>query len=178
MRYSRLRRGRVSPPRASLSQMSAVVDLTQPHDVCIRCGRPTPLGVALCERDNPAHIKGPSPTQVHGTILFGVIGGFIALLLLLRAASAGVGPFPSALNAVATRTDGGLDVVVVVTNNGTRPSGASCRVSAAGMADFRDYVFFTDQIPAGATRSFTATVPPLPSGQALPSTLTLAVRCN
>jgi hypothetical protein len=156
----------------------AAVDLTQPHDSCIRCGRPTPLGVALCERDNPAHIKGPSPTQVHGTILFGVIGGFVALLLLLRVASAGVGPFPSALNAVATRSDGGLSVVVAVTNNGTRPAGASCRVVAAGVPEFRDYVFFTDQIPAGSTRSFTATVPPLPSGQALPATLTLAVRCN
>jgi hypothetical protein len=158
--------------------MSYAVDLTQPHDSCIRCGRPTPLGVALCERDNPARIKGPSPTQVHGTILFGVLGGFALLLVLLRLASSGVGPFPSALNAVATRADGGLDVVVAVTNNGTRPAGASCRVVATGMPEFRDYVFFTDQIPAGTTTSFTATVPPLPSGAALPATLSLAVRCN
>lgn len=158
--------------------MSYAVDLTQPHDKCIRCGRPTPLGVALCERDNPGHIKGPSATQVHGTILFGVLGGFALLLILLRLASNGIGPFPSALNAVATRTDGGLDVVVAVTNNGSRPAGASCRVVAAGMPEFRDYVFFTDQIPAGTTSTFTATVPPLPSGAALPATLTLAVRCN
>lgn len=156
----------------------AAVDLTQPHDNCIRCGRPTPLGVALCERDNPAHIKGPSATQVHGTILFGVLGGFALLLVLLRLTTAGVGPFPSALNAVATRADGGLDVAVTVTNNGTRAAGASCRVSAVGEIDFRDYVFFTDQIAAGTTQSFTATVPPLPSGQALPAALTLAVRCN
>jgi hypothetical protein len=46
------------------------------------------------------------------------------------------------------------------------------------MPEFRDYVFFTDQIPAGTTSSFTATVPPLLSGAALPATLTLAVRCN
>lgn len=158
--------------------MTALVDLTQPHDSCIRCGRPTLLGVALCERDNPAHIKGPSSTQVHGTILFGVIGGFVALFLLLRLASAGVGPFPSALNAVATRADGGLDVVVTVTNNGSRASGASCRVRAAGVAGFREYVFFTDQIPAGTSRSFTETVPPLPSGQALPASPTLVVSCT
>lgn len=157
---------------------STAVDLTQPHDACIRCGRPTPLGVALCERDNPARIKGPSPTQVHGTILFGVIGGFVALFLVLRLASAGVGPFPSALNAVATRADGGLDVVVTVTNSGSRAAGASCRVAAAGMPEFREYVFFTEQISAGTTRSFTQTVPPLPSGRALPATLTLAVRCT
>lgn len=158
--------------------MTAAVDLTQPHDSCIRCGRPTPLGVALCERDNPAHIKGPSPTQVHGTILLGVIGGFVALLLLLRLASLGVGPFPSTLSGVATRPDGGLDVAVAVTNNGTRASGASCRITAAGVPDFHDYVFFTDQIPAGTTRSFTQTVPPLPAGQALPAGTALVVRCN
>src|SRR4026209_1203621 len=88
--------------------MTYAVDLTQPHDSCIRCGRPTPLGVALCERDNPGHTKGPSATQVHGTILFGVLGGFALLLVLLRLASSGLGPFPSALNAVATRADAGF----------------------------------------------------------------------
>lgn len=158
--------------------MSATVDLTQPHDVCIRCGRPTPLGVALCDADNPAHIKGPSPTQVHGTILLGVIGGFVLLLLLLRLTTAGVGPFPASLTGVATRPDGGLTVVVEVTNNGTRPSGASCRVTAAGVPDFNDYVFFTDQIPAGETRSISQIVPPLPGGQALPAGTALVVRCN
>jgi len=158
--------------------MTAAVDLTQPHDGCIRCGRPTPLGVALCESDNPAHIKGPSPTQVHGTILLGVIGGFVALLLLLRLASTGVGPFPSTLSGVATRADGGLTVVVAVTNNGTRPSGASCRLTATGVPDFHDYVFFTEQIPAGETRSFSQTVPPLPSGQVLLAGTALGVRCN
>ena len=89
-----------------------------------------------------------------------------------------MGPFPSALNAVATRSDGGLDVVVSVTNNGTRASGASCRVTAAGMPDFRDYVFFTPSDPRGRRPSFTQAVPPLPTGQALPATVTLAVRCN
>ncbi|MEP7360233.1 MAG: hypothetical protein ABI744_01510 [Chloroflexota bacterium] len=159
--------------------MSVVVDLTQPHDACIRCGRPTPLGVAMCERDNPGHIKGPSATQVHGTILFGVLGGFALLLILLRLAANGIGPFPSALNGVATRTDGGLQVSVAVTNSGTRASGTSCRIMAAGVPDFRDYVFFTPLIPAGTTQSFTQTVPPIPGGgQPLPASVTLTVRCN
>ena len=156
---------------------AAPMDLTQLHDTCIRCGRPTPLGVALCEQDNPGAIKGPSATQVHGTILIGVIGGFVALLLLLRLATAGVGPFTSSLAGVATRADGGLDVVVQVSNGGTRAAGASCRISAGGAPDFRDYVFFTDQIPAGSTLQFAHTVPPLPNGQALSAT-SLVVRCN
>jgi hypothetical protein len=158
--------------------MFAAVDLTQPHDKCIRCGRPTPLGVALCERDNPGHIKGPSATQVHGTIVFGVIAGFVVLLVLLRLATSGIGPFPSALNAVATLPDGGLNVSVAVTNSGSRASGASCRIMAAGVPDFRDYVFFTPLIPAGTTQSFTQQVPPIPGGAALPSSTTLTIRCN
>jgi hypothetical protein len=156
---------------------AAPIDLSGPHDTCIRCGRPTPLGVALCERDNPGAIKGPSATQVHGTILIGVIGGFVLLLLLLRLATVGIGPFGATLTGVATRADGGLNVAVAVTNSGTRPSGASCRISAGGAPDFRDYVFFTDTIPAGETRTFEQTLPPLPNGQALPTT-SLAVRCN
>src|SRR4030042_1207811 len=90
---------------------AGAVDLSQPHDTCIRCGRPTPAGVALCERDNPGAIKGPSPTQAHGTILIGVIGGFVLLLLLLRLTTAGVGPFGSTLAGVATRPAGALGVV-------------------------------------------------------------------
>src|SRR5688500_20158803 len=101
------------------------VPMAGAHDTCIRCGRDTPLGVALCERDNPAHIKGPSATQVHGTILFGVLGGFALLLILLRLASSGVGPFPSALSAVAARAGGGLGGVGSRTHHGPAPAGAS-----------------------------------------------------
>ena len=105
-----------------------VVDLTQPHDACLKCGRTTPLGVSLCDNDNPGHIKSPSTTQVHATILIGVIVGIGLLLLLFRFGSAGIGPFPSTLSATSTRADGGLDVAVTVTNSGTRPAGASCQI--------------------------------------------------
>ncbi len=155
----------------------AQLALSDPHDTCIKCGRPTPLGVSLCDQDNPGHIKSPSSTQVHGTIVVGVLAGFVLLAVLLRLGSAGVGPFDSSLAGIATRADGGLDVVVQVTNTGSRASGASCRISAGGAPDFRDYVFFSDPIPAGETRSFTRTVPPIPGGAPL-STRQLAVRCN
>lgn len=153
------------------------VPLDQPHDTCFRCGRPTPLGVSLCERDNPARIKSPSSTQVHGTIVIGVLAGFVLLAILLRLASFGAGPFESSLTGVATRADGGLDVVVSIANGGTRPSGASCRIFAGGAPNFRDYVFFTELIPAGETRQFSRVVPPVPNGQPL-ETRSIAVRCN
>lgn len=153
------------------------VRLDQPHDTCFRCGRPTPLGVSLCDRDNPAHIKSPSSTQVHGTVLVGVIGGFVTLAVAFRLVTAGVGPFPSTLAGVATRADGGLDVVIQVTNGGTRASGASCRVSPGGAPDYHDYVFFTDPIPPGESREFARSLPPAADGKAL-NGAAVAVRCN
>ena len=153
------------------------VRLDQPHDTCFRCGRPTPPGVSLCDRDNPAHIKSPSSTQVHGTVLVGVLGGFIALAILLRLVSAGVGPFTSVVSGVATRADGGLDVVVSVSNGGTRSSGASCRVSPGGAPDYRDFVFFTEPIGPGETRQFTRFLSPAAGGAAL-SASAVVIRCN
>lgn len=153
------------------------VRLDQPHDTCFRCGRPTPLGVSLCERDNPGRVKGPSSTQVHGTVLVGLIAGFIALALFLRVVSAGAGPFTSTVSGVATRSDGGLDVVMDVTNGGTRSSGASCRIAVGGAPDFRDFVFFTEPIGPGELRQVTRTVAPAADGLPLSGTA-LVVRCN
>lgn len=161
---------------ASASAGSSV-RLDQPHDTCLRCGRPTPVGVSLCERDNPGRIKSPSATQVHGTILIGVIAGFVGLLLLLRLASAGAGPFTSTLSGVAPRADGGFDVVVQVSNTGSRTSGASCRVSLGGAPDYRDYTFFTEPIPAGETRRFARSLAPI-SGPRPVNASAIVVRCN
>jgi hypothetical protein len=155
---------------------AAPVRLDQPHDNCFRCGRPTPLGVSLCDRDNPAKIKSPSSTQVHGTILVGVIGGFIGLMLLLKLISSGAGPFTSSLSGIAPRADGGLDLVVSVANTGTRSSGASCRLSPGGAPDYRDHVFFTEPIAPGQTRQFNRTLA-APQTGTLNATL-VVVRCN
>lgn len=158
------------------TQPPAPVAAGQPHDTCFRCGRPTPPGVSLCERDNPARIKSPSATQVHGTIVIGVLAGFALLAVLLRLATAGVGPFESSISGTATRADGGVEVVVTVANGGTRASGASCRISAGGAPSFRDQVFFTEPIQAGGSRQFTRTLTPSGGSQIEPRTL--AVRCN
>ena len=155
------------------------VDLTQPHDACLKCGRPTPLGVSLCDNDNPAHIKSPSTTQVHATILIGVIVGIGLLLLLFRYGSAGIGPFPSTLSATSTRADGSVDVAVTVTNSGTRAAGSSCRISNSAAQDFRDYVFFTPLIQPGETKTFTQTMPPpAPDSATTLEPVNLVVRCS
>src|SRR3712207_4184887 len=117
------------------TQPSTAVSTDQPHDTCFRCGRPTPLGVSLCERDNPGRIKSPSATQVHGTIVIGVLFGFIALLLVFRLVTPGAASFASALSGVATRADGGVDLVITVTNSGRGVAAASCAVAPNGVPD-------------------------------------------
>src|SRR5215210_1990055 len=160
---------RRSAPAADMRPLTAAEEalLLQPHDTCFRCGRPTPPGVSLCDRDNPGRIKSPSSTQVHGTILVGVLAGFIGLAIVFGATAAGAGPFRASVSGAATRPDGGLDVVIAVANEGARASSASCRVSPDGAPDYRDYVFFTERIASGETRQFERSLEPPANGSTL-----------
>ena len=150
----------------------------EPHDSCFRCGRPTPAGVSLCEYDNPAHVKAPSAAQAHGTIALGVIAGFIGFMLLAGAVSGGVGPFRAVIAGRATQGDGELQLVVRVSNEGSRISAASCRVSRGGVPAADDLVFFTELIPPGETRDFERVLAPLSGAGAQDDASRLAVRCN
>jgi predicted nucleic acid-binding Zn ribbon protein len=156
--------------------------LAQPHDTCIRCGRPTPLGVALCDDDNPGRIKGPSATQVHGTIVVGLIAGFILLFVLLGRflTPAAGGGLAASIPGYSTLADGTTEIVVRVTNTSSAAAAASCRVQRGGAVGAGDIVFFTEPIPAGETRDFTRIMPAPVAGSSgsgfAPGTF--AVRCN
>ena len=141
-----------------------VVDPTRPHDICGRCGRPTPLGVSLCEDDNPAGLTPPSATQVHGTILGGVVIGFVGLALLAHFVLAGVGPFPTRMESVTATGDGGVEVVFSVDNDGSKASAATCRVTRGGVGLVSDPVFRTLPIPPGQTLAVTRPIAPPPPG--------------
>jgi hypothetical protein len=147
------------------------------HDVCLKCGRPTPLGVSLCENDNPGRIKSPSTTQVHGTIVVGVLVGFGLLLLLFRFGASGVGPFHSSIVGYTTNTDGSIAVAVSVQNAGTKQVGASCRISDGSVQDYTGYAFFTTPIAIGASQTFTQTIPQ-PQDQPPMAAADLVVSCN
>lgn len=155
----------------------ASVLASQPHDRCVRCGRPTPLGVALCEQDNPARIKGPSATQVHGTIVGGIIAGFVLFALLGRLATAG-GPFEATVVGTASQADGRTAVVISVVNQGSGESAASCRISQGGLVGSGDDVFFTEPIPAGGTLRFERMLPAVAVPTAAGRPPVIAVRCN
>ena len=153
-----------------------------PHDTCIRCGRPTPLGVALCDDDNPGRIKGPSATQVHGTVAVGLIAGFILLFLILAKVTtpAASGQLTASIPSVITLTDGGSQIVVRVTNTSSGAAAANCRVQRGGSVGAGDIEFFTRPIAPGATVEFTKVMPPPDPGSPISSgqAATFAVRCN
>ena len=132
---------------------------SQPHDRCVRCGRPTPLGVSLCEIDNPGHIGAPSATQLHATMLAGVGVGVVLLALVAKLVLAGVGPFDARVLSATVRPDGGADVVLQVVNRGSKDAAASCQVSHGDAPRPDDPLFLTQRIPAGATLQVSRSIP-------------------
>ncbi len=149
--------------------------LNEPHDTCFRCGKATPAGVPLCEHDNPGRIRGPSTTQVHGTIVIGLIVGFILFALVGTMVRSG-GPFETTVLTSTRQSDGQIEVVFNVSNRGDSPARASCRLSQGGLVGSGDDVFFSEPIAVGATRQFVRLLrsPAGPPGR----TLEVAVLCN
>src|SRR5262245_60648655 len=107
---------------------------SQPADVCVRCGKPTPPGVSMCEADNPGNIASPSATQMHGTILVGVILAAVGFLVLARLLVGSAGPFEATIVGRATRPDGGTEIAIRVANQGASDGIATCRVTRDGAA--------------------------------------------
>lgn len=95
---------------------------------CVRCGRPVPIDVGLCERCNPLGLRDSSASQVHGIAIGGVVAFVAIMAIVARFALAGIGPFEGAVANVAT--DGtGLAVTLSVTNRGSNGGQTTCRVS-------------------------------------------------
>ncbi|CAN5794151.1 hypothetical protein BH24CHL8_BH24CHL8_09860 [soil metagenome] len=150
----------------------------EPEDRCVRCGRPTQAGVALCEFDNPGRIKAPSATQVHGTILIGVIAGFLIFGLLARFAVSAAGPFEADIQGRAARADGGAELLVRVVNAGTSPASATCRVTRDGVPRQADLTFRTERLAAGASVQLTRTLPTPQSGDPAFDVSRVTVACT
>jgi hypothetical protein len=158
--------------------VAAPVDPNLPHDTCWRCGRPTPLGVSLCADDNPGGLTPPSATQVHGTILGGVIVGFVALALAAHFVLSGVGPFPARIDSAAILGNGGVDVVFSIDNGGSKDAWATCRITRGGVGLVSDPIFRTASIAPGQTLSLTRTVPPPQAGDPAWVVERLVIRCT
>jgi hypothetical protein len=123
----------------------------EPISHCIRCGKPTPAGVSLCDIDNPGGIKAPSSTQVHGTMLLGVAVGIVGFLLLARMSVGHFGPFPAQVTGASVAADASVQAVVRVANQGGQAANSTCRVTRDGSPRSDDLVFRTTRIPAGGS---------------------------
>jgi ribosomal protein L40E len=130
-----------------------------PMHGCIRCGARVPVSEAMCEECNPLGLRPPAATQAHGTVFLGIAVAVVVLAVVARTAVAGVGPFRTTLNDVAT-ADGGLRVTIALTNEGSAAGGTTCRVSdptIPGLGPETAYVQ-SPQVEPGATVTFDAVV--------------------
>ena len=125
---------------------------------CVRCGRPVPLDIAMCENCNPLGLSQPATSQVHGTVVLAVMLGIVGLAVLGRVALSGVGPFRAEVSSVAADLSG-LAVTVTVHNDGTKTGATSCRITDAVRAESGPTaVIQTPRVEAGQSRQFTTIV--------------------
>jgi hypothetical protein len=124
---------------------------SQPGDHCYRCGKPTPPGVSVCEADNPGRVRGPSPTQLHATILGGIVLGAIGFLLLMQFAVGQGGPYTATFVDRSISPDGAPAIAIMVSNAGSRSGVANCRVTRDGAPRPDDPSYRTERIEPGAT---------------------------
>ena len=138
---------KAAPPRPA--------DKTHP---CVRCGRPVPLDVAMCEYCNPLGLSQPATTQVHGTVVVVVALAIVGLAVLGRVALSGVGPFKAEVSSV-TPDVSGLVVTISVHNEGTKGGATSCRILDAVRAESGPTaVIQTPRVEAGQSRQFSTTI--------------------
>jgi hypothetical protein len=130
----------------------------EPTHGCVRCGRPVPIHVALCEYCNPLGLKQPAATQVHAIAAGGILLFVLFLAVVGRGAMQGIGPFKGEIRSVIPVV-GGLRVTIAVTNQGTNASATTCRlVGADREAGGPAQLLQTPNVPGGQTIEFSSPV--------------------
>lgn len=121
---------------------------------CVRCGRPVPLHVALCEECNPLGLSDPASSQAHGIAIAGIIAFVVFLAVVARVTLAGLGPF-SATVVDAVPTGPGLTVTIEISNAGSRAGQTNCVLTdPRGPITGHVVRVQTPVVPAGGTITF------------------------
>lgn len=92
---------------------------------CVRCGRPVPLHVALCEECNPLGLSDPAASQAHGIAIVSIVVFVAFLAVVAKLSLSGLGPF-SATVVNAVPAGDGLRVSIEITNGGDRAGQTNC----------------------------------------------------
>ncbi len=130
---------------------------------CIKCGREVGPDETLCEVCNRAGMATPSASQYHGTIVFAIVLAVVGLAVAGSLSLRGVGPYIAGVRDVADQRPVGYAVTYAVTNEGTRPGRAKCRIVAVGGSgeQLRSRNTVTAQIAGGETIEQTEMLPAL-----------------
>jgi hypothetical protein len=106
----------------------------------------------------------PSASQYHGTVVAAIVLAVIALAVAASLSMRGVGPYAAELRGVVP-ADPGYTIAYAVTNEGTNPGRAKCRLVALDErgARMRATSTVTDRIEGGATHELSETIPGLES---------------
>jgi hypothetical protein len=129
-----------------------------PTHPCVRCGRPVPLDVGLCERCNPLGLSDPASSQAHGTVFLAIVLGVIALAVAGRLALSGIGPFDAQVTGVQA-APAGLAVTIDVHNHGTKSGPTTCRITdPANRGVGPAAIVQSPDVGPGQSRTFSATV--------------------
>lgn len=129
-----------------------------PTHPCVRCGRPVPVDVALCERCNPLGLSDPASSQAHGTVFLAIVLGVIFLAVAGRLALSGIGPFAAQVTDVQAAPSG-LVVSIDVHNRGTKAGPTTCRITdPANRGVGPAAIIQSPPVEPGQTRSFSATI--------------------
>jgi len=132
----------------------------------------------VCATCNPGKVKGPSATQLHGTLFLGVVLGAIVLLVGWRFAVGQGGPYTATVVARSMNPDGAPAVTITVANTGERSGVANCRVTRDGAPRPDDPTYRTERIEPGAAFTFARTVPAPPVSAAAYDLERLSVLCT
>ena len=139
-----------------------------PKQRCQRCGTPRRDDLQVCVRcetpfDGELDLAFPRPaapstTQSHGTVMLGLLGGFVVLAGLLWLSVRGIGPFEARLlDTAGTGTT--KQVTVEVTNAGSRPGRGNCQIGLqAGDSPLPLKTFQSQRLEGGETRRQTVEV--------------------
>jgi hypothetical protein len=158
----------MSDPLASTAPIPA-----GPTHPCVRCGRPVPVDVGLCERCNPLGLSDPASSQAHGTVFLAIVLGVVFLAVAGKLALSGIGPFEAQVTGVDA-APAGLVVTVDVHNQGTKAGPTTCRITdPANHGVGPAAIVQSPPVEPGQSRSFTATV-----GQFGASPRPLAIACE
>jgi hypothetical protein len=126
----------------------------EPTHPCVRCGRPVPIDVAMCDVCNPLGLSQPSASQAHGIAVVGIVVFVVFLAVVAKVSLAGLGPFTGSVIDVVPAGEG-LKITIEVSNAGTRAGATNCVITDSRGALASEIVRVqTPSVPAGGSATF------------------------